>query len=192
MPMPMKKSMEKPRWPSKAGETLLERDATARVSGEGHVKRRYGYVRATVGVLVVLLAPPPWTVVGDGAAVAAQEPQAEAQTWTLPRTPGGHPDMQGHWDGAGTTGSYYIEERLPDPSSPSVTGAAPRMTKSQIIDPPDGRVPYQPWALAQKQENVDQYIDPFANCFPSGVASPGLRAAGTPAHSDSWPRADPL
>ena len=149
------------------GETRLERDAPGRVSGEGHVKRRYGYVRAAVGVLV-LVSPPPWPVVGDGAAVAAQEPQAEAQTWTPPRTPDGHPDMQGHWDAVGG-GSGTIEERLAAPSPLSLTGAIREARKSQIIDPPDGKVPYQPWALAQKQENVDQYIDPFANCFSSGV-----------------------
>ena len=131
------------------------------------MKCRCGHVIAAVGVLVVLLSPPPqWTVLSGSAAVAAQKPQAEARPWTLPRTPDGHPDMQGHWDAAGTTSSYVIEER---PSTPSLTGAIRRATKSQIVDPPDGKVPYQPWALAQKQENFDQYIDPFANCFPSGV-----------------------
>ena len=152
MPMPMKKSMEKPRWPSKAGETLLERDATARVSGEGHVKRRYRYVRATVGVLVVLLAPPPWTVVSNSAAVAAQEPQAEAQTWTPP-THARRPSRYAGTLGCGRNDRQLLPLKnvllpLRDSRSPAPFAEA---RKSQIIDPPDGKVPYQPWALAQKQ-----------------------------------------
>lgn len=87
--------------------------------------------------------------------VAGQTSTAQAKTWVPARTPDGQPDMQGYWDAVGR-GSYYIEER-------------PDGTKSQIVDPPDGKVPYQPWALLRRQENLDHYIDPFANCFPSGV-----------------------
>ena len=48
---------------------------------------------------------------------------------------------------------------------------------SRIIDPPDGQVPYQPWArqrqahLAANFENPTQqeFIDPQARCLPGGV-----------------------
>ena len=166
MKKPKPKPEPGPRRLSRAGETMLNRHATRRISGEGYLRRRYAYPMAFVGLLAVLLSLPVQRVLSNGAAVAAQEPQGEAKTWTPPRLPDGHPDMQGHWDAAGTTGSYYIEERVADASTPWLTGVA---TKSMIVDPPDGKVPYQPWALAQKQQNVDQYIDPFGNCFPSGV-----------------------
>jgi hypothetical protein len=47
---------------------------------------------------------------------------------------------------------------------------------TRIVDPPDGQVPYQPWARAKQQEiqaNIDnpaaqRHIDPQARCLPNG------------------------
>ena len=41
--------------------------------------------------------------------------------------------------------------------------------KSLIVDPPDGKLPLQPWAEAQKRENEASYIDQNTLCFLSGV-----------------------
>ena len=41
--------------------------------------------------------------------------------------------------------------------------------KSLIVDPPDGKVPYQPWASAVQKENRGKYVEPNVPCFPSGV-----------------------
>jgi hypothetical protein len=41
--------------------------------------------------------------------------------------------------------------------------------KSLIVEPSDGRVPYQPWAAALQKENKGRYIEPNVPCFPSGV-----------------------
>ncbi len=38
-----------------------------------------------------------------------------------------------------------------------------------IVDPPDGKIPYQPWALLQAKENRQKYVEPNTGCFPSGV-----------------------
>ncbi len=41
--------------------------------------------------------------------------------------------------------------------------------KAVVVDPPDGKVPYQPWARAQSQENAAKYIDQNTHCFLSGA-----------------------
>ena len=86
---------------------------------------------------------------------------AKAQTFNPPRTPDGHPDLQGLWDAPTVPGGQSLEEH------PGAYGFSP--TRSKIVDPPDGKIPYQPWAAAQRRENEDQYIDPYAFCVPTGV-----------------------
>lgn len=38
-----------------------------------------------------------------------------------------------------------------------------------IVDPADGKIPYQPWALAHVKENREKYVEPNTACFLSGV-----------------------
>ena len=40
---------------------------------------------------------------------------------------------------------------------------------SLIVDPADGKIPYQPWAAALQKENRSKYVEPNVPCFPSGV-----------------------
>lgn len=85
---------------------------------------------------------------------------AKAQTFNPTRTPNGEPDMQGFWRGPGV-GTENIEEH---PKTFDDTGG-----KSLIVDPVDGRVPYQPWASPKRNENREKYLEPNAACFLSGV-----------------------
>ena len=85
---------------------------------------------------------------------------ARAKTFDPPRTPDGKPDMQGFWRGPGA-GTENIEEHsktLDDNGG-----------KSLIVDPADGKIPYQPRAPAQRTENREKYVEPNAPCFLSGV-----------------------
>ena len=41
--------------------------------------------------------------------------------------------------------------------------------KSLVVDPPDGKLPLQPWAAAQRKENVAKYVDQNVQCFLSGA-----------------------
>jgi len=77
---------------------------------------------------------------------------AKAQTFNPPRTPDGHPDLQGLWDAPTVPGGQSLEEH------PGAYGFSP--TRSKIVDPPDGKIPYQPWALVERdrrREDINAY-----------------------------------
>jgi len=84
----------------------------------------------------------------------------KAKTFSPPRTPDGKPDMQGHWFD-GPESSQNIEEH---PESYGIP-ANPTL----IVEPPDGNIPYQPWAVAEQEKNFKIYQDPQGQCFTSGV-----------------------
>src|SRR5436190_11182731 len=85
---------------------------------------------------------------------------AKAKTFMPPRTSGGQPDMQGLWRGQGG-GVENIEAHAGNGD----VNAGP----TWVVDTPDGKVPYQPWALEQRKQNFAKYIDPNVPCFSSGV-----------------------
>jgi hypothetical protein len=85
---------------------------------------------------------------------------AKAKTFTPPRTPDGQPDFQGFWRGQ-PAATENIEEH---PKTDDDDGG-----RTLIVDPADGRIPYQPWALQQVRDNRVHYVEPNAACFPSGV-----------------------
>jgi hypothetical protein len=94
----------------------------------------------------------------------AQAARAAAKAWDPPRTPDGQPDIQGFWNeadggadpvnvetGFQTASSLRIQQNLTDAQ------LAARKAFSSIIDPPDGKVPYQPWAEARRQQILSRY-----------------------------------
>ena len=90
---------------------------------------------------------------------------AKARTFSPPRTPDGKPDLQGFWMGSGSLSN--IEEH--PASTPDVLAGGDRGGRTLIVEPADGKIPYQPWALAQRKENVRRYIAPLAQCLLPGV-----------------------
>ena len=87
---------------------------------------------------------------------------AQSKAYRAPRTPDGKPDLQGIWE-AHTTANGSLEAH----------GASLRIRagESVIVDPPDGRIPYQPAARAKQQENFTKRAtaDPVNRCFLPGV-----------------------
>jgi hypothetical protein len=71
------------------------------------------------------------------------------------------PDLQGIWEVRKTPAA--LEAHSADDGI--------RAGESVIVDPPDGKIPYQPWAAAKRQENYKNraQADPVANCFLPGV-----------------------
>jgi hypothetical protein len=113
----------------------------------------------------------------------AEQSSADAKTaapWVPSRLPDGQPDVQGFWS-AEVSGTYSLLNprkggiRLQEQLLEKAGKKAPTKP-TRIVDPPDGQVPYQPWARAKQQEiqaNIDnptaqRHIDPQARCLPNG------------------------
>lgn len=107
--------------------------------------------------------------------VAGQAPATDAGAFTAARTADGQPDLQGFWR-VSPGGSYNIQDLemhwiyQRGTPNPEVRGM------SRIVDPPDGKLPYQPWAAAKAKEISNTHteptpdnINPDARCFMQGV-----------------------
>ena len=99
------------------------------------------------------------------ASLIAAAPHVAAQTKTgvyrAPRTPDGKPDLEGIWEVRNTANSNL------EAHSASL---GIRAGESVIVDPPDGKIPYQAWAAAKRQENLKTpAADPVNKCFLPGV-----------------------
>ena len=89
--------------------------------------------------------------------------QESAGGWSPPRTADGQPDIQGFWtEEAGGPEAVNIETALQTADSLRVQGWTEERLKarkpiSSIVDPPDGKIPYQPWAEARRQQILRRY-----------------------------------
>jgi hypothetical protein len=95
---------------------------------------------------------------------------AKAKTFNPPRTRDGQPDLQGLWEAPMAGGLGNIEGRA---AADKAYGAG--SPTSLVVDPPDGAIPYHPWARAQKSENAAGYVDPYAHCLP--ISAPRIMAS---------------
>jgi len=104
-------------------------------------------------------------------------PPLAAMPWPPERLPDGQPNVQGFWN-AVLSGTYSL-----NPASSSAADFEQRISRtavrnpSRIVDPPDGQIPYQPWAAArQKQQAVDfehptkpEHLDSQHRCLQPSV-----------------------
>ena len=124
-----------------------------------------------IGVALVSLSA---SLSGQG---AVPQPPASPRPWPPALTPDGQPDVQGSWRPVigGThsldpakSGAADFDERI---------GGAVKINPSRIVDPPDGHIPYPPWAaalqkgLAAVYENPTrpEHIDTQTRCLVPGV-----------------------
>ena len=77
----------------------------------------------------------------------------------IPRTPDGHPDLNGVWQ-AFTTASWNVLDHNAQKGVPAGQG---------IVE--GNEIPYHPWAAEQQQENYEKQmeLDPLSNCYLPGV-----------------------
>jgi len=87
---------------------------------------------------------------------------AQQKAYRAPRTPDGKPDLQGIWE-ARSTANANLEAH----------GASLniRAGESVIVDPADGKIPYQPAAREKQKENfaARATADPVSRCYLPGV-----------------------
>ena len=96
-------------------------------------------------------------------------------------TAGEEPTIVGKWNNAAVNGSaqsnYTLEYGFPEEHATAMR--VPSTNRSVIIDPPDGKIPFQPWAMklrdARDRIHTDwshmksKDLDPQSKCYPGGV-----------------------
>ena len=105
------------------------------------------------------------------------------------QAPRGQADLQGFWTAA-VGGTYDLtdprggEIRVEEVAR-AAQGAARKQNRSRVVDPPDGQIPYQPWARAKHADlraNADnptrpEHIDTQNRCLPDGAMRDLLHGA---------------
>ena len=122
-------------------------------------------VIATAGSLAVL-------------SLACRPAPDQAQAYRAPRTADGKPDLNGIWQ-ALNTANWDLQDHVAKPGPfPHLVGAIGSVPAGRgVVEGND--IPYQPWALAKKEENFENrmVVDPFelrvgdpeAKCYLPGV-----------------------
>jgi hypothetical protein len=135
-------------------------------------------------LLVILLLP-----IALPVAVIGQSTRSKAPTWAAPRTTDGQPDLQGFWTAA-VAGTYDLTdprggEIRVEEEAQAARGVVRKPNASRVVDPPDGQIPYQPWAKtkhADLRANADnptrpEHIDTQNRCLPDGALRDLLHGA---------------
>ena len=130
-----------------------------------------------IGAVLLSLAVP---VSGQRQGTARNETAAAAKPWPPQRLPDGQPDVQGFW-GPVQNGTQSLTNPMAGGAefNARITGV-PVRNPSRIVDPPDGQIPYQPWAAAlQKQQASDweqptriEHVDTQNRCLLDGTPRP--------------------
>jgi len=128
--------------------------------------RVFGSMMAMAAVLaVVSLAPVP---------AAGQAPAAGR--WNPTRLPDGQPDMQGLWVSDAVGAAHSVEDGR-DPASDIIQDRIGERNPIVIVEPADGRIPYQPAAAAKRNELLAdintptklEHVDPHVRGTLDGV-----------------------
>jgi hypothetical protein len=118
----------------------------------------------TVALLgVALLSVPVRAVAQDGAPAAAKPVVLpDPGDWTGPRTPDGQPDVHGVYDTSAVSGSWSLENPMAGGGRfPYLASGKPiPVNPTRVIDPADGKVPYQEWALKERADQEAHVEDP--------------------------------
>jgi hypothetical protein len=118
---------------------------------------------ALVPALAAVFALGPATAVfAQGTGRGPGRAQVPAKPFT--RLPSGKPDMQGYWETAVFFSAFDLESH--DKAEFEIPAG-----KGVVVDPPDGKIPYQPWALEKKKDLMQHHLfeDPQAHCYLSGL-----------------------
>lgn len=140
-------------------------------------------ILSVLGALALLLPPAPAAAQGNRGQPAPKVAPAggcpgepvpfyrcameKAKTFSPPRTAFGHPDLQGYWS--------HGRQNFDLETHPETYDM--RAETTAIVDPADGKIPYQPWAAAKRDDlrahRTDppslEYLNPNSQCFLRGA-----------------------
>lgn len=113
--------------------------------------------------------PPGW--------IDPRNPPKEDPNFKPSRTPDGQPNIEGQWVQASDIITYSIEDPEAERAEHVALGGQRPMIGRPIIDPPDGKIPYQPWALKfaaflheqHLKPSKPEYLDPVSRGFQEGL-----------------------
>jgi hypothetical protein len=134
------------------------------------ISRRVDVVAVAAALVTVLTVVP--------RSVTAQTSAAGDTPWTPSRTADGQPDIQGFWANQGRRlATYNIQAMEGASDTHTLISGVQSDAHSLIVDPPDGKIPYLPWAQAKRQDIFDnhnnptkwEHVDPHTLCWLSGV-----------------------
>jgi hypothetical protein len=126
---------------------------------------------STAATLSQQASEPEHSCASDDPALFWRCAQEKATAFDPPRTADGRPDFSGYWR-HGTEAKEDLEAPLDNRARVGAGRERERDAgpgKSMIVNPPDRKLPLQPWAEVQKRENEARYIDQNTHCFLSGV-----------------------
>jgi len=119
------------------------------------IKRAYAFALIAAFALVP-------AAFAQGQGRGPRRPQEPAKPFT--RLPDGKPDMQGYWETAVFFSAFDLETH--EKAEFEIPAG-----KGVVVDPANGKIPYQPWALEKKKDLSAHHLfeDPQAHCYLSGV-----------------------
>jgi len=89
------------------------------------------------------------------APAAAAQPAAPAGGWRPVKRKDGQPDIEGYYQALGNSGGAGTNL---EPMASFMGGAA--TSPGVVIDPPDGKIPYLPWARVRRDEVQKSHLHP--------------------------------
>jgi len=130
-------------------------------------------------------APPPPKNPPPPGWIDPRNPPKEDPNWKPPRTADGQPSLEGQWNQASDIITYSIEDPEAERAEHIAISGQRAMIGRPIIDPPDGKIPYQPWAAKYQQflheqhthPSTPEYLDPVSRGFQDGLPRSNYQGA---------------
>jgi len=117
-----------------------------------------------LSLLVLWLAAATAPVAAQGRGQGGRGQAPAPKPGPIRRLPDGKPDLTGYYSANAGGANYGLERHDRDFLTPATRGV--------VVDPADGKLPYQPWARAERIERElphRGYDDPTAHCFVAGI-----------------------